>query len=195
VEKYLSEYTTYLPGHFKLRSGDEVLLTPEELRKNPFRLWIPEEYVEEVAETLLKKKFEEAKLSISKGELYSLRKKIDPPWEIHVRIFRDGLIESEVEVQREYLEHLGRKKVPVVYEVFEYYEDVYDKLHIIYLPRRDWIVEIENHYEVKISPPSTLTKWEPIVVTVLAMGIVGVLLYALSKLSEGKELEPEVRKD
>ena len=47
-----------------------------------------------------------------------------------MRLYSDGFIDAEVEVRREYMEHLAPRRLNVVYEAFEYYRDVCDKLHL-----------------------------------------------------------------
>lgn len=60
---------------------------------------------------------------------YGLRKVLDKVWELHVRLYDDGFIYSEGEARRKYLENLSDRRLNVVYEAYEYYRGVYDKLH------------------------------------------------------------------
>ena len=47
-----------------------------------------------------------------------MRNVLSDVWELHLRLYSDGFIEAEVEVRREYLEHLAPRRLNVVYEAF-----------------------------------------------------------------------------
>jgi len=179
-------YTTVIPRKFVLDSGEVVTLTARDVEERLvkdilFRLWVPD--IETVYEYLVEAQgFEAATPSVYKGERYSLRKVLSDVWELHVRLYDDGFIDAEVEVRREYFEHLTPRRLNVVYEAFEYYRGVYDKLHIWYVPARRWIVRIIDHLNVKLREPDTLTPWKPIVLGIVAAGL---FAYALSRLTKG----------
>lgn len=128
--------------------------------------------------------FKDTQLSAFKGERYSLVKKLEDPWELHVRIYDGGFLESEVEVSREYVEHLGEYRIHVIYEAYSYYSKVYDKLHILYKPSGRYIVKILDHVRIRVRPPKTLTPWKPIAVAAGLFAVVGSIFYALSKLEK-----------
>ncbi len=182
----MGTYTTVIPRKFVLEPGDVAVLTArdveEKLVKDTlFRLWVP--YPEAIYKYLVDAQgFEIAVPAIRKGEKYSLRKVLSGVWELHVRLYDDGFIEAEVEVKREYLEHLAPGRLNVDYEAFEYYRGAYDKLHIWYVPARKWIIQIVDHLNVKLREPDTLTPWKPIV---LGIVVTGLFAYALSKLTKG----------
>ncbi len=127
-------YVTMVPRKFVLESGDVVVLTARDIeeklvRDTVFRLWVPD--VKAVYKHLVDVQgFEVATPSVHKGEKYSLRKVLSDTWELHMRLYDDGFIDAEVEVGREYIEHLTPRRLNVVYEAFEYYRSIYDKLHI-----------------------------------------------------------------
>ncbi|MGC9227737.1 hypothetical protein [Caldivirga sp.] len=184
-------YETYIPRRFMLNDGSVVDLKAadieETVSKEPlFQLYVPPDRVDEVYRVLLTEGFRETQLRVLKeGERYSLVKRLIDPWELHVRIYYNGLIESEVEVSREYLEHLGDYRVYVVYEAFNYYSKAYDKLHMLYKPSGRWVVGVVDHVRIRVLPPKTLTPWKPIVAAAGFFAVTGVLLYALSKLEKG----------
>jgi len=179
---------TMIPRSFVLASGSVVTLTAidveEKLAKDTiFRLWTPD--IESVYRYLVEKQgFETAFPSITKGERYSLRRVLDDVWELHVRLYADGFIDAEVEVRREFMEHLTPRRLNVVYEAFEFYRGIYDKLHILYVPSREWIIKAIDHFLIRLREPDTLTPWKPIV---LGIVVVGLLAYALSRLETGGE--------
>jgi len=184
----MGTYMTVVPRKFVLESGDVIMLTArdveEKLVKDTlFRLWVPD--IEAVYKHLVNMQgFEPATLSISKGERYSLRKVLSDVWELHMRLYNDGFIDAEVEVRREYIEHLTPRRLNIVYEAFEHYRGVYDKLHIWYVPAHKWITQIIDHLNVKLREPDTLTPWRPIVLGIVTAGL---FAYALSKLAKGGE--------
>jgi len=154
----------------------------EKLVKNTvFRLWVPD--IETACSYLVEvQSFEVAAPSIHKGERYSLRKVLSDIWELHLRLYSNGFIDAEVEVRRECLEHLTPRRLNVVYEAFEYYRGVYDKLHLWYVPTGKWVIKVIDHLSVKLREPDALTPWKPIVIGIVATGL---FAYALSRLAKG----------
>jgi len=186
----VADYITKIPRKFILESGDIVTLkitdVEEKLAKDViFRLWVPD--VEAIYKYLIEKQgFEHVILAIPKGERYSLRKALNDVWELHLRLYNDGFIDAEVEVRREYFEHFN-KRLNVVYEPFEFYEGLYDKLYVFYTPAREWIVKILDNFHIKLRKPNTLTPWKPIVMDI-GMISAGLLICVLTKLTrEDKE--------
>ncbi len=187
----MPDYITLIPRKFVLDSGEIVTLTAydveEKLTKETlFRLWIPRLYVEDLYKHFIKEGFEKATPAWPKGEKYSLRKVLSDIWELHVRIYETGFIDAEVEVRREFIEHLTTsRRINVIYEIFKFYRDVYDKLHVLYVPKRKWIVKVIDHFHVRLREPDSLTPWTPLVVLgIVAIGIGAAM--ALSKLTKGE---------
>ena len=182
-------YDTYIPRRFVLDDGEEVVLKAIDVENIPkmdpmFKLYVPWDAVDKVYNHLINLGFEQAYPTIPKGEKYNIRIKLYSPWELHLRIYSDGFIEAEVEVQREYIQHLGDKRIYVVYEAFEYYQEVYQYLHIYYVPKQRWVVKVIDNFRVVLSPPDTLVEWKPIVKGIV---LAGLLYYILSKLKEGSK--------
>lgn len=182
----MDAYVTIIPRKFILESGNLVVLNASDVEEKLvestlFRLWVPD--VEGVYKYLTEKQgFEVAIPSIPKGEKYSLKRTLSDIWELHMRLYRDGFIDAEVEVRREFVEHLTPRRLNVIYEAFEYYRDIYDKLHVWYVSSHGWITSVIEHFQVKLREPKTLTPWKPIVLGIVATGL---FTYALSKLAKG----------
>ncbi len=188
----LMEYETLIPRKFELSSGKIIRLDAEFIEsKIPeetlFLLWIPRDYVDKVYRGLISKGFKDTGIHLKKfKDEHSISKTFDN-WELHIRLDKStGFIHAEIEVSREYFEHLGKWRANVIYEAFEFYRDIYDKLHIYYLPEKDWITKIYNHFRVKISGPKSLTPWKPVVVSGIIFSVALGILYAISKLDKGK---------
>ena len=95
-----------------------------------------------------------------------LNLKLKKPWEMHVRMvdLKKGLIgiHAEVEVSRDYLQHLFSQRTPVVYEV----EEILKKYQVDYNIWHDKIKKnvkaIADNYKVKLATPSIpVFAWKP----------------------------------
>ncbi|PIW33325.1 MAG: hypothetical protein COW27_01125 [Nitrosopumilales archaeon CG15_BIG_FIL_POST_REV_8_21_14_020_37_12] len=95
-----------------------------------------------------------------------LNLKLKKPWEMHIRMvdLKKGLIgiHAEVEVSRDYLQHLFSQRTPVVYEV----EEILKKYQVEYRIWHDKIKKdvhtIIDNYKVKLATPSIpVFAWKP----------------------------------
>jgi hypothetical protein len=69
------------------------------------RIWTP--YLDRVKDVLVREGFRDALLQVWKpGQVFGLVKPLDDVNEVHVRDYQDGTLDAEIEVLREYLEHL-----------------------------------------------------------------------------------------
>jgi hypothetical protein len=115
-----------------------------------------DEWLHVVKDVLIQEGFRETVLQVIKpAQVFGLVKKLDGIWEMHVRGFDDGRLESEIEISRDYLEHLNDKY------------------------RRDATLELtrlldtyQTPYEIKgeptrltavLFPPKEVTPWKPLV--------------------------------
>ena len=104
-----------------------------------------------------------------------LNLKLKKPWEMHVRLvdLKKGLIgiHAEVEVSRDYLQHLFSQRTPVVYEIGE----ILSKYQIEYKLWHDRIKKdvkgIVNNYKVKLASPSLpVFAWKPMLFVIATIG-------------------------
>ena len=119
------------------------------------------EWLERVKQALYVEGFRDTFLQVWKeGQVFGLVKKIDDIWEMHVRGFEDGHLEAEIEVSRDYLEHLNDK----------YRRPAINRLSKI-LDRHNIPYNVVGNPEVmsELEPPRTLTPWKPIVVSLLTI--------------------------
>lgn len=169
-------YRVLIPRKFVLESGDVVVLTEKDaerlIKDTLFRLWVPD--IDSVYEYLVNvQRFEQAVPAMPKGEKYSLRKALDNTWELHLRLYSNGFIDAEVEVRREYIEHLtSGQRLNVVYEAYDSYKAMYDKLHLWYVPSRNWVTSIIDNLSLELHEPGRLIPWKPIVLGVVASVVV-----------------------
>jgi hypothetical protein len=103
-----------------------------------------------------------------------LNLKLKKPWEIHIRMvdLKKGLIgiHAEVEVSRDYLQHLFSQRTPVVYEV----EEILKKYHVEYNFWYDKIKKnvnvILDNYKIKLASPSIpVFAWKPMVFVIVTV--------------------------
>ena len=107
---------------------------------------------------------------------HGLNLKLGKPWEMHVRFveIKKGLvaIQGEVEVSRDYLQHLFSQNTPVVYEI----EELLRKNRVGY---RIWNARIKRYvngvvdnYRIRLSTPNLpVFAWKPMVAFIGAVGV------------------------
>lgn len=113
------------------------------------------------------------------GRGMSLR--LSGSWEMHLRVSRSGgrlLIHAEVEVSRDYMQHLFTQRTPVVYEVVRILERHGIGAHI-WDPRHGRRVEaVRSTWRVSLAPPVLPPlAWKPLVYSIGAIGILYLAKY------------------
>jgi len=116
---------------------------------------------------------------------HGLSLKLKKPWEMHVRLLemKKGLvaIHAEVEVSRDYLQHLFCQRTPVLYEI-----EVLLKKHQIEYKIwneriRKYVKAVIDHYMVQLKTPSfPVLAWKPMVFFIGATGILYLFKYLLT---------------
>ena len=111
--------------------------------------------------------------------------KLKKPWEMHVRLLemKKGLvaIQAEVEVSRDYLQHLFCQRTPVFYEV----EILLKKHQIEYKiwneRIRKYVNTVIDNYKVKLATPSfPVLAWKPMVYVISTIGILYLFKYIMT---------------
>ncbi len=104
-----------------------------------------------------------------------LNLKLKKPWEMHVRMvdLKKGLIgiHAEVEVSRDYLQHLFSQRTPVIYEV----EEILKKYQVDYRIWHDRIKKdvhaVIDNYRVKLAMPGLpVFAWKPMLFMIATVG-------------------------
>ncbi len=125
-----------------------------------------------VKEGFTKVKFEHKQPDqIGSGINLKLRK----PWEMHIRMvdLKRGLIgiHAEVEVSRDYLQHLFSQRTPVVYEVEEILKKYQIEYKIWHSEIKKSIHRIVDNYKVKLTTPSLpVFAWKPMLFVIGTIG-------------------------
>ena len=159
-----------------------LLIFFQRIREGNLRLYVPN--VDVVASSLKSSGFRDVKPE--NDEEYSLSMRIFNIWELHIKIYKDGFIDSHVEVSKDYMD-VNYPTIPSIYEAFNFYRVAYDKLHIFDNIKKKWIKGVRTHYLVTLYPPKSIGVWNPITVTVASFSVVGILGYFLSRLDKGYE--------
>jgi len=136
-----------------------------ERKMNQISAWL-----DSVKEALIADGFVDTILQIQKpNQVFGLVKKLVYPWEMHARGFSTDQVEAEIEISREYLEHLDD----------QYRRSALEELLVI-LERYGISYQVEGEFPqqyVTLRPPPHLTPWAPFVI----IGIAAFLLIILSK--------------
>ena len=107
---------------------------------------------------------------------HGLSLKLKKPWEMHIRLFnikKDMVsIQAEVEISRDYLQHLFSQRTPVVYEI----ESILKKYEIDYSiwnnRIKKYIHKIFENYKIKISTPDIpVFAWKPMLFMISTVGL------------------------
>jgi len=130
----------------------------------------------DIEQILREEGFQDTLLQVQKpGQVFGLVKRLDPPWEIwemHVRGFEDGHLEAEIEISRDYLEHLDDR----------YRRSAGTELsQLLSKHGVPHVVERGGNVKLDLEVPETLTPWKMIAV---ALGVIALALYVLSKKEE-----------
>ena len=101
--------------------------------------------------------------------------KLKKPWEMHIRLFdiKKGMvaIQAEVEISRDYLQHLFCQRTPVIYEI----ESILKKYEIEYEVWNNriskYVHTIFENYKIKISTPDIpVFAWKPMLFMISTVG-------------------------
>lgn len=118
-----------------------------------------EEWLETAKKVLVQEGFRHTLLQVVKtGQVFGLVKKVGDIWEMHVRSFDDGRLESEIEISRDYFEHLDDR----------FRRDATADLKQI-LDAYGVPCSIEgdiSHSTVVLPYPESVTAWKPLVTVV-----------------------------
>lgn len=101
--------------------------------------------------------------------------KLKKPWEMHIRLvdLKKGLIgiHAEVEVSRDYLQHLFSQRTPVVYEVEEILKKYQVEYKIWHNKIKKNVQTIFENYKVKLATPSLpVFAWKPMLFVIGTIG-------------------------
>lgn len=110
--------------------------------------------------------------------------KLASPWEMHIRLSKSGnaiLIHAEVEVSRDYMQHLFSQRTPVIYEMLRIL-DRHDIKYVIYNTHTDGQAEsILDNYIIRLASPALPAfAWKPMVFSIGTVGVFYLAKYLLT---------------
>ncbi len=102
--------------------------------------------------------------------------KLAKPWELHVRMTRiqDGMIaiHSEVEVSRDYLQHMFSQRTFVVYEVAQMLQKHKIEYMIWSRNLKQYVSHVFDDYRVKLASPTfPAFAWKPMVYSIATVSV------------------------
>ena len=101
--------------------------------------------------------------------------KLKKPWELHVRFvdMKKGLIaiHAEVEVSRDYLQHLFSQRTPVIYEIEEMLKKHKIDYKIWNTRIKKYVQTVFDNYKVKLSTPNIpVFAWKSMLFVIATVG-------------------------
>jgi hypothetical protein len=101
--------------------------------------------------------------------------KLKKPWELHVRFvdMKKGLIaiHAEVEISRDYLQHLFSQRTPVIYEIEEMLKKYKIDYKIWNTRIKKYVQTVFDNYKVKLSTPNIpVFAWKPMLFVIATVG-------------------------
>ena len=107
---------------------------------------------------------------------HGLNLKLKKPWELHVRLteLKKDLIaiHAEVEVSRDYLQHLFSQRTPVVYEIEEMLKKYQVEYKIWNSRIKKYVHTVFDNYKIKLANPSLpVFAWKPMTFCIATVGI------------------------
>ena len=107
---------------------------------------------------------------------HGLNLKLKKPWEMHVRFveLKKGLIaiQGEVEISRDYLQHLFCQNTPVIYEIEEMLKRHGVDYKIWNSRISKYVHTIIDNYKIRLASPNIpVFAWKPMVAFIGAVGV------------------------
>jgi hypothetical protein len=189
----MTEFTYEYPKEIELENGDIIRLEESDMKDERFlAIIIPAEETRSFASYLHDHGFTDAQPSWFQGEKYGLSRIVNDPWELHIRIFENGFLFPHIEIRRDFTQHLNDKYVwPVYFEAMEYVYSFTDKYDLLYLKTNKRVIRIVTKTSVKLTPPSKLTEWKPLVYFGIGVVAGALTAYGVFKLKEYLDRENE----
>src|SRR3989441_11581651 len=116
---------------------------------------------------------------------HGLSLKLKKPWEMHIRLLdmKKGLvaIQAEVEVSRDYLQHLFCQRTPVFYEIESLLKKHQIEYRIWNQRIRKYVKGVVDNYKVQLRTPSfPVLAWKPMVFVIATIGGLYLFKYLLT---------------
>ncbi len=173
----MQEFLTRYPKTISFHDGKKHIISIDTKGVEQLTV-IVKKSVEDILKILANEGFTKVKFEHKQesqiGDGFSL--KLKKPWEMHLRLFdlKKGMvaIQAEVEVSRDYLQHLFCQRTPVIYEI----EALLKKHQIEY---KIWSDKVKNYvhtvfdnYKIKLTTPNIpVFAWKPMLFVIGTIGM------------------------
>ena len=177
LKEVLMEYVTKYPKTVSLEGDENNEIHVDEMTGVEELHLIVKESAEKMRKILFNEGFTtvkfEHKQPLQIGDGLSL--KLKKPWEMHVRLFsntEDSIsIQGEVEISRDYLQHLFSQRTAVIYEI----ETILKRNGISYdiLNKRisKYVNKVLDEYNIKlVTPDIPVFAWKPMLFMIGTVG-------------------------
>jgi len=116
---------------------------------------------------------------------HGLSLKLKKPWEMHVRLLdmKKGLvaIQAEVEVSRDYLQHLFCQRTPVFYEIERLLKKHQIEYKIWNEKIKKYVHAVFDNYKIQLKTPNfPVFAWKPMVFVIGTIGSLYLVKYILT---------------
>ncbi|MGD1835591.1 MAG: hypothetical protein ACPKQO_07700 [Nitrososphaeraceae archaeon] len=155
----MSEFLTRYPKRINVLKGIQESINFEDIQLDHLSLLVKIKK-DEIVKTLIDEGFSKVKFENKKpGQIGNgFSKRLRKPWEIHVRLLemnKDFIaIQGEVEISRQYVQHIRSVRSPVIYEL----ESILKKNRIEYkiwnAKVTDYITNIIDNHHITLNAPS-----------------------------------------
>ncbi len=181
------EYNTKYPKTVVLEDGTEQKLTVDPRQGIEQLHIVVKEKFEKIYGIFQNRGFTKVKFEHKQPSQLGngLSLKLNKPWEIHLRLSRmdekNILIHAEVEVSRDYMQHLFSQRTPVIYEVIEILKQNKIESKIWNVRIKKYVKNTIENYKVKLQNPALPTfAWKPMVYSIGVVGLFYLVKYLLT---------------
>ena len=171
------EYVTRYPKTVSIGEGENKKIHVDEMTGVEELHLIVKESAEKMRKILFNEGFTtvkfEHKQPLQIGDGLSL--KLKKPWEMHVRLFsnsKDSIsIQGEVEISRDYLQHLFSQRTAVIYEIETILKKNGIKYNILNKRISKYVNKVLDEYKIKlITPDIPVFAWKPMLFMIGTVG-------------------------
>ena len=177
--KYIMTYITTYPKNISFFDGIKHKINVDDKKGVEQLHIVVQESFNRLTEIFTEEGFTKVKLEHKQpnqiGNGFNL--KLRNPWEMHVRMvdLKKGLIgiHAEVEISRDYLQHLFSQRTPVIYEVENILKKYKVDYNVWHNKMKKNVNNIMDNYQVKLTKPTIpVFAWKPML---FFIGMIGIL--------------------
>tara|TARA_Y100000590_G_scaffold318379_1_gene360236 strand:- start:1456 stop:2004 length:549 start_codon:yes stop_codon:yes gene_type:complete len=171
------EYVTKYPKTVSIDEGNEKISVDKKTGVEELHL-VVKENAEKIRKLLFKEGFTTVKFEHKQTDQigHGLSLKLKKPWEMHVRLFNNTntsiTIQGEVEISRDYLQHLFSQRTAVIYEIANVLKK--NDIHYDILNKRisKIVQKVIDDYKIKlITPDIPVFAWKPMLFMISTVGL------------------------